>query len=379
MYNLFIIYIRECFYLTTKKSKRIFYFDALRALAIISVIVFHIVNGATIKMVAYDPAMYHSLSWFFADLMRNGFRIGVVLFLMLSGALSLGREWSIKTFLSKRIPRIVYPFILWGSFFIIVLTITGYLYNFPPLFANPPIIDYGSFIFRSFLGSNYFFHHFWFFWMIIGTYLIMPIFNKWIANSNLDELEYFLVFWLITCLFTFTLNTEFPIKLVYFTSPIGLVVLGYYLRYTERKLLNNPYIDILLVVLPCIAMVAISYLISPPGKMYAFDRYSIFIAIEVIGVFLLFKNIGKFNLNFNFLTDDNGIFRKSIYVLARYSYGLYLAHFPLLRLFMKLISSKTLPYKVSVMSLFILDLGATLVLLYLFSKIPYIKEYIGVK
>lgn len=365
--------------MTTKKSKRIFYFDALRALAIISVIVFHVINGATSKMVVLNPDLYHSLSWFFADIMRNGFRIGVVLFLMLSGALSMGRQWSIKSFLSKRIPRIVFPFLLWGSFFIIVLTITGYYFNFPPLFTNPPIVDFGSFVLRSFLGANYFFHHFWFFWMIIGTYLIMPIFNKWIANSKLDELEYFLVIWLVTCLFTFTLHTEFPIKLVYFTSPIGLVVLGYYLRYTERKLLNNPYFDLLLVLLPVAAMVIISYLMSPAGKMYTFDRYSIFIAIEVIGVFLLFKNFGKFNLNFKFLSNDDGIFRKSIYVLARYSYGLYLAHFPILRLLMKFISSKTLPYKVSVASLFLLDLGITLVLLYLFSKLPYIKEYIGVK
>ena len=30
---------------------------------------------------------------------------------MLSGALSLGRQWNIKSFLSKRLPRIVYPFL----------------------------------------------------------------------------------------------------------------------------------------------------------------------------------------------------------------------------------------------------------------------------
>lgn len=33
---------------------------------------------------------------------------------MLSGALLLGRVWDIKSFLGKRIPRIVLPFVFWG-------------------------------------------------------------------------------------------------------------------------------------------------------------------------------------------------------------------------------------------------------------------------
>lgn len=49
------------------------------------------------------------------------FRFGVPLFLMLAGALSLGKNWTIKSFLKKRIPRIVPPFLFWG---IILTTLT---------------------------------------------------------------------------------------------------------------------------------------------------------------------------------------------------------------------------------------------------------------
>ena len=45
--------------------------------------------------------------------MGTFFRCGVDIFLMLSGALSLGRIWDIKSFLGKRLPRIVEPFLFW--------------------------------------------------------------------------------------------------------------------------------------------------------------------------------------------------------------------------------------------------------------------------
>lgn len=56
---------------------------------------------------------YLSLSWVMGDIMGNCFTIGVPLFLMLTGALSLGWVWDIKSFLTKRVPRIVEPFIFW--------------------------------------------------------------------------------------------------------------------------------------------------------------------------------------------------------------------------------------------------------------------------
>ena len=92
------------------KSKRIFYLDALRALAILSVIIIH-VAASTQYLVNGHSAVYPFLSssWFLNDIMALCFRIGVVLFLMLAGALSLGRSWEIKTFLGRRIPRIVLP------------------------------------------------------------------------------------------------------------------------------------------------------------------------------------------------------------------------------------------------------------------------------
>ena len=66
-----------------------------------------------------------------------------------------------------------------------------------------------------------------------------------------------------------------------------------------------------LILASAITMVAISYFYSVPTKFYTFDRYSIFMSLEVIGVFLLYKNAGKFNIHLNFFENPEGIFRKS--------------------------------------------------------------------
>ena len=241
---------------TTKTKKRIFYFDALRALAIICVIVIHaFARNYSIIIAEIDP--YPTYKYIYTQIMANWFRIGVDLFLMLSGALSLGRNWEIKDFLGKRIPRIVSPFLFWGTILSLVMIAVSYFFNFG-FIQNYDLMSILNYIYNSFLANNKGFTPYWFFWMILGTYLIMPIFNKWLLHADLKEAEYFLIFWLITCLFDHTLHMQFPIKLTYFTSPIGLVVLGYYLRYTKRKLLNNPYFDILLIAIPCISMLIIA-------------------------------------------------------------------------------------------------------------------------
>lgn len=360
--------------MTVNKSKRIFYFDALRALAIICVIVVHVYAVTRIHAQS-GYASIPSFEWIFSQYMGNCFRIGVDLFLMLAGALSLGRVWTIKDFLSKRIPRIVSPFVFWGLATSIILIIFSYYFGFKYItsFTTSSIIDY---IYGAFMSESPGFQQYWFFWMILGTYLIMPIFNKWLLHADLYEAEYFLVFWMITCLYDHTLNIAFPIKLSYFTSPIGLVVLGYYLRYTERKILNNPYFDLALVVF---ASVLTMYLVcrwSSASEFFVFDRYSLPLSLEVIGVFLLFKNFHKFNIDFKFETVEK-IFKRFVFDIAKYSYGIYLVQGLFLCIY-----SNLLPYHdfySNVIILFLLILFSSYILMDILNRVPYVNGVIGAK
>ncbi|MBO7443734.1 MAG: acyltransferase family protein [Methanobrevibacter sp.] len=344
-------------------KKHIFYFDALRALAIISVILVHVFDGGTRHLIVAEYSAVPSLNWFICSFIINFFRIGVPLFLKLSGALSLGRDWTIRSFLGKRLPRIIYPFVFWLLFLSVMLVLINSFIHPLKIHGLFSLITVGA------LGKNNYFYQDWFFWMILGTYLIMPIFNKWIQHSEMKELEYFLSIWLITCIFDFTLRMQFPIKLSYFTSPIGLVVLGYYLRYTERELFNKKYFAVLLIIFSIASMMICSYMFSNDTLIYRFDRYAIFMALNAAGVFLLFKN-------FNF--NPKGIIRDFITRIAQYSYGIYLAHVAVLSVTIE-IFEKTLPYNLWTISLVLVTLFVPMGLLYIFSKVPYLKDIIGVK
>lgn len=349
-------------------KKRIFYFDALRALAIICVIMVH-VYAVTRMYVINDYGIIPSFRWIFSQIQGNCFRIGVDLFLMLAGALSLGRNWTIRDFLSRRIPRIVSPFLFWGLTTSIIAVLLSYYYNFTFL-SSFDVNSILNFIYGAFMSTSPGFTPYWFFWMILGTYFIMPIFNKWLANSSLNEAEYFLIFWLITCLFDGTFGIEFPIKLSYFTSPIGFVVAGYYLRHTERKLLNNIKFDVAVLMISAFSMIVIATYMSTPNEFYNLGRYSLPAAIECMSVFLVFKNS-------SILKKPNTYFKKLTEMIAKYSYGIYLIQGLFLCIY-----AKILPYYEfysHVIIMFILILASSIITMYILDKVPYIRNIIGAK
>ena len=171
------------------KSKRIFYFDALRAMAITCVVIVHMYALVGYHMAGAYPNI--TFDWFFTQVLGNPLRIGVDLFLILSGALSLGRDWDIKSFLGKRLPRIALPFLFWN-----IVLITLYIYfsyrgnvHYLNSFDIESIFNY---ILNAFVGKTIGFGPNWFFWMILGTYFFMPIINKWLYHADIREAEYFL-------------------------------------------------------------------------------------------------------------------------------------------------------------------------------------------
>ena len=365
------------------KSKRIFYFDALRALAIITVITFH-VFGNTNGLATQEFVTGPTLDWIINCFIGCN-KLGVDLFLMLSGALSLGRVWDIKSFLGKRIPRIASPFLFWGLLigtfmFLSLIYAPDVLHKTISPIHERSFYGFLEYLYGVFMATNPGTSQYWFFWMILGTYLIMPVLNKWLLHSDLKEAEYFIFLWLISCLFEANLNMKFPIKLDYFAGTIGLVVLGYYLRHTERKLLNNIYFDIFLAVFGCAMSMLMSYLAFTPGDLYtpAANRLSIFVIMEVVGVFLTFKNFGKLNLNLEKLSKPIEIFKKAVFSIAKYSYGMYLNHIIIMLLLAHYTIGKYeyLPY---ITILIVGTVGISWLSMALLNRIPYLNQVIGAK
>ena len=363
------------------KKKRIFYLDALRALAIITVISYHVLL-ATKFLIFKHPDQLPDLNWYIGAFLYNSFRFGVDLFLILAGALSLGREWTIKSFLGKRLPRIAKPYVFWLCVTLIVYLTAQYLA--PDVFTIIPALtlpNIWNFILSALQSQTAYYYSYWFFWMILGTYLIMPIFNKWLLHSDLKEAEYFLVFWAITSLFNFTLYIPFPIKLDYFVSPIGMVVLGYYLRHTKRKIFDNWYVPLLMIAVAVFLEIFITRTYLHPTHFFRFDRYSIVIALEVAGIYLLCKNLDTKHSFEKIPGSVRNLFKKAVQSIAKYSYGFYLIHLCVLKVLQKTITyfGCFKRFKLLQFGLFIAVLAISWIIMALLNRVKYVNEFIGAK
>lgn len=357
---------------TKTKNKHIFYFDALRAAAILCVVLIH-VTGFMPKIMPFDsPAMFYSFSGVWELFANNSFRIGVDLFLMLSGALSLGRDWEIKDFLGKRLPRIIKPFVFWAIVCSLILIVATFFIPKIGFIKDFSLLSILKVIYNSFLFQSPSFSAYWFFWMILGTYFIMPIFNRWLHHSDLKEAEYFLVLWVINTIFDYTLMVDCPVRLSYFTSPIGFVVLGYYLRHTQRKIFNNKYIALLMIIVPMLVMLVYSFYVLNTEVLFTFNRYSILLLIEVTGVFCLFKCSERFK-------NPNVHFKKLVTAIATCSYGMYLTHCMLIHLIGKFLPLYVQGYFASYVILLSGALFGSLILIYTLGKVPIVNDWIGIK
>ena len=363
-----------------KTSNRIFYYDAIRAFAILAVIIYHISN--TVDFLLLKNAFSTTSNTLIYYFMNNFFKTGVNLFLMLSGALLLGRKYeSIKSFLTKRLPRITLPFIFWGLTISILLI--GIVYLFPNKLTTLSVYNLDivttlslknilNFIFDSFLAKPRWFKPFWFFWLILGLYLILPLINKLILNSNLEEIEYYLVIWILSCFIFNTLKISFPLHLEYFSGYLGLTILGYYLVNSPRKFINSIYCSIIFIMIFGLLSILIAY------YTHAFNPYgdlNILIIFLSTGIFLFFKNFNQLNIHWGFIKNPESTLRKFISDLSKYSYGIYLMHrfiiFILFILFIIIIIFKRL-----ILILFIVMFIICFAIMNLLNKIPIINRLI---
>ena len=84
------------------------YLDSLRALATIGVILIHI-SSPLVNMTWSKNMPY----WWVGNVADSLVRFAVPVFLMLSGATMLGKEYSLTDFYKKRFLRVFLPFVFW--------------------------------------------------------------------------------------------------------------------------------------------------------------------------------------------------------------------------------------------------------------------------
>lgn len=210
----------------------------LRIIALFAVMVLHC-SSPLLGAWGKTPAN----QWLAADFYNALTRFAVPVFVMVTGALLLGKDDGIAPFLKKRLLRVVTPFLFWS------LVYVAYAYY------NEDIIATGNtwttvkqVLHQLKYGASY---HLWYVYMLIGLYLVIPILSKFIKAATERETIYFLVVWLVVMLIgqPYMQRYDPQIDTHYFAGYIGYLVLGYYLANKSFNPLKLPvYMALLFVV-----------------------------------------------------------------------------------------------------------------------------------
>ncbi|MGB7815440.1 MAG: acyltransferase family protein [Methylotenera sp.] len=160
-------------------SRRAAWADLCRVVAMFGVVLIHSC-GATFYQYGKVPIG----DWLSANFLDSLSRCSVPLFVMISGALLLKRGRQVYTLLNliQRINKVLFPLLTWSALYLL------FVYH-----NNGVPVDWWSVIRQPAM------YHLWFVYMIIGIYMMLPVFQA-IFNTILereDLKKYLFVLWVI--------------------------------------------------------------------------------------------------------------------------------------------------------------------------------------
>lgn len=228
--------------LIEKDDKRIVWLDFVKFVAIFMMIAVHCTDNVT--PAERSEPWYNLWGSFYGSFMRPA----IPLFVMVTGALLLPVRQSISAFYTKRLTRLVVPFIIWSVVYNLFPWLTGVL-GLPPTVIN----DFFAWAEpdQSFSGAlhNILMIPFnfsmlavqmWYVYLLIGLYLYMPIFSAWVRQASIKEQRVFFALWFISLFIPYLREyltkdlwgtcswNEFGL-LYYFAGFNGYLLLGYYI------------------------------------------------------------------------------------------------------------------------------------------------------
>lgn len=198
-------------------SRRLFP-NYVRCLAALAVITIHS-SGAELQSFTASNSL--DIHWWTANIYCSLLRWATPFFIMLSGSIFLlpSRTEPTRQFLQKRISRVLLPFVLWGTVYL--------AYQYRGSFGGSDWPKMSDVLHKVFFEDIYF--HLWFIPMIIGLYLLTPVFRVFIRHARRSDIEYFLVLAFSITALQHLVPGLFVVKYIGWLGYIGFFVLGYYL------------------------------------------------------------------------------------------------------------------------------------------------------
>jgi surface polysaccharide O-acyltransferase-like enzyme len=344
------------------KTENIDWINNLRVVALYAVIVLHCTS---LLLMQYGKVSMSD--WLVADFLNATVRFAVPVFVMITGALSLHKEYEIGSFLKKRLVRVVVPFLFWSLVYI------GYsLYNEEIAFTGDVWANVKLVLHLLKVGSSY---HLWYVYMLIGLYFFIPVIGKFVRHASEKEILYFLVVWFAVMLITqpYLVRYNPSVDMHYFAGFVGYLVLGHYLAFKDFNI-KHLRLWMILVFLFSIALITVGsqWVIADnrwPSTMF-FEPVSPAIVLLAASVFLIFKlSAPKLSPVIIRIRDFAGGF----------NYGIYLAH-ALVLYFLEDpfgISYKLCTPIISIPLTALICFIVTLPLVWLVNKIPLVGRWIS--
>jgi surface polysaccharide O-acyltransferase-like enzyme len=254
--------------------------DVIRTVAIIGVILLHASNDLTVQQMN----QFEIIRWCTVDVYQSVGRLGVPLFLLLSGALLLQPskvDEPLRVFFKKRWARIGLPFIFWGAAF----------------FAWDFLVEHQAFtssaIIQGVLTGPY--YHFWYLYLLVGLYLLTPILRVVMIRASANLIKYLLIVWLVgaSLLPVASLLTTYHLEsnVFEFTGYAGYFILGAYLLTVRLRRSTLLIFMSLGIALTAIGTYAIAATIGGTTMYFFQDYLSPTLILAAVMLFLLLNTI----------------------------------------------------------------------------------------
>jgi surface polysaccharide O-acyltransferase-like enzyme len=335
--------------------------DTLRALAMLGVIIIH-VSSPLVKM-AYGKNMPF---WWIGNIADSAVRYAVPLFLMLSGATLLIKDYKLSEYYKRRFLRVLVPFLFW--------MIAYWVYRWWTLIPkNQPhelhsVLQWAMNLFLNEGISK----HFWYIYMIVFIYLFVPFMGKGLRKLSSNRILYLLVCWIIL---TFALKTVplnmynwsggYAAKLLGYFLYSGYLVLGYYLGI----LMYNPTwlrrLALSVFIISILAASVGTYYLSTIAHRLDLSIYgylSVNTIIQSAAIFLWLKDT----------EIKNKYLSKIQFTISNYSYGIYLVHIMVIGIFFNNGIFWTMAHPlISIPLVTVMTLATSFMIIYIIRKIPF--------
>lgn len=345
------------------RMERNYSLDLARIAAVLAVVMIHVSSGF---VSSYE---INTLEFQTANVLDSLSRLGVPLFVMISGSLFLDekRKISTRNLYFKNIKGILFLLYLWSFLYTCIYNVVL------PLLQNENVIP--EEFFRDFVLGHY---HMWYMFMIAGLYAVTPFLRLFVKKKNCRLVLLFIVL-SVGVQFTIPIlegiSVYFPeantlidlvnkFKLDFFCGYAVYYMLGWYIvhigfpKAQKYAICTAGIISLILTVL---------YVRTTHDYENAYDNLNLFILLYASGMMIL--------LSGSIRHEPSTKTKKILILLSRMSFGVYIIH-PMLITIAKLI----VPYHVQplryMLLLYIGVMVLSFLICYLLSKVPLARKLV---